>query len=291
MVKAIVMDMDGTLLDANDCISEHTKKALISLEEKGIKLILASGRNYRRLKGIANELKMDQYKGYFIEIDGIAYSDLNEDKRYILHQMDKNEISSLFHFLKKFHCEIQACCENTLYSYIPKELYPIKEKERKERMLSSDFPWTGGPWTWNFDMRKAYGNVIYIQNEDEIKDKINKLQIMDKDETIQKIFNELNNNFKGQFEFFRTSHRQIEILPYGYSKGFTLQKIMKINHWTKQDVIAFGDGENDVSLFAQVENSFAMGQAEEYVKEKAKYITSSNNEEGIYKALKKLKLI
>ena len=290
MIKAVVMDMDGTLLDSHDNIPQKTKEALISLEKQGVKLILASGRNQRRLIGIAHELKMDEFGGYFIEIDGIAYSDLYKNERFLLHQMDKKEIEDIFSYLMT-HCEVQACTEQTLYTFIPKELYSIKKKERIERNLGEEFPWTGGPWTWNFDMRKAYEEIIYVQSVDEVDGKINKLQIMDTDETILRLYEDLNQRFYKKFEFFRTSHRQIEILPYGYSKGFTLKRLMDQNNWAKEEVLAFGDGENDVSLFEQVENSFAMGQAEQYVKDRAKYVTLSNDEEGIYKALQQLKLV
>ena len=72
MIKAIVMDMDGTLLDSNNKILPETKKALIDLEKKGVSLILASGRSYTRLLPYAKELEMDKYHGYLLEVDGIA---------------------------------------------------------------------------------------------------------------------------------------------------------------------------------------------------------------------------
>lgn len=49
-IKAIVMDMDGTLLNSKDKISPKTKDALIECQKNGIKIVLASGRNYGRIK-------------------------------------------------------------------------------------------------------------------------------------------------------------------------------------------------------------------------------------------------
>jgi len=49
MVKAIIMDMDGTLLDANNTILPETKQKLLDLQKQGVRLILASGRSYTRL--------------------------------------------------------------------------------------------------------------------------------------------------------------------------------------------------------------------------------------------------
>lgn len=66
---------------------------------------------------------------------------------------------------------------------------------------------------------------------------------------------------------------------------------MTLNHWNKEEVLAFGDGENDVSMFEVVQYGFAMGQAQQYVKEKAYQTTLTNNEQGIYEMLKTFHLI
>ena len=66
---------------------------------------------------------------------------------------------------------------------------------------------------------------------------------------------------------------------------------MEWEGWTKEEVLAFGDGENDVSLFDVVKNSFAMGQAKAYVKDRAKFVTTPNDQEGIWQALNKLGLL
>ncbi len=289
MVKAIVMDVDGTLVNSNGKIPPKTKDILIQLQKNNkIQIIIASGRNYRRLMDLAHELKMEQYGGYFIEVDGIIINDLKN--RCILKQMEVKEIEKLFNFLMAFKCEIQVCSEEACFSYFPSSFIPIKEQERKERNLPDSFPWTAGPWTWNFDMKKAYGHIFYIQSVKEVYGKINKIQIMAEKDHLQKIFEQLQSHFNNQFEFFRTSYRQIEILPFGFNKGSALKQIMEIHHWSKEEVIAFGDGENDVSLFQQVDKSYAMAQAQDYVKKQAKYMTLSNDEEGIYIALKDLNI-
>ena len=51
------------------------------------------------------------------------------------------------------------------------------------------------------------------------------------------------------------------------------------------EIAAIGDGENDISMFEVTDNSVAMGNALEKVKEKAKFVTNSNDEEGLVKYL------
>ena len=57
-ISLIAMDMDGTLLQSDQTISEKTTKKLIELQQKGIKIVLVSGRNYNRLKRYAEQLQL-----------------------------------------------------------------------------------------------------------------------------------------------------------------------------------------------------------------------------------------
>ncbi|WP_346670592.1 Cof-type HAD-IIB family hydrolase [Faecalicoccus acidiformans] len=290
MIKAIVMDMDGTLLDPSNKIMPKTKSALIQLQKKGIQLILASGRSYTRLMPYAMELMMDKHRGWLLEVDGVAVYDLSKMERTILRRMTMEEVQMVFSDLIHRNCESMACFDDGVYDFFPDEIRQIKKTIRIKENLPEDFPWTGGPWGWLADMRDGYPNIHYITHVSEISPPINKIQLMQEEQEIQFLYQALTEKFL-DFNVFRTAPRQLEILPKGVSKGETLEKIMEREGWTKDEVLAFGDGENDVSLFDVVENSFAMGQAKAYVKERAKYVTASNNQEGIWQALYKLGLL
>lgn len=290
MIKAIVMDMDGTLLDPSNKIMPKTKSALIQLQKKGIQLILASGRSYTRLMPYATELMMDKHRGWLLEVDGVAVYDLSKMERTILRRMTMEEVQMVFSDLIHRNCESMACFDDGVYDYFPDEIRQIKKTIRIKENLPEDFPWTGGPWGWLADMRDGYPNIRYITHVSEITPPINKIQLMQEEQEIQFLYQALTEKFL-DFNVFRTAPRQLEILPKGVSKGETLEKIMEREGWTRDEVLAFGDGENDVSLFDVVENSFAMGQAKAYVKERAKYVTASNNQEGIWQALYKLGLL
>lgn len=63
---------------------------------------------------------------------------------------------------------------------------------------------------------------------------------------------------------------------------------MEMKGWNKDEVVAFGDGENDVSMFEVVDDSFAMANARDFVKAKARYETASNADNGIVQGLERL---
>ena len=75
-IKLIAMDMDGTLLRSDNTISQNTKNILLEAQKKGIILALASGRSYAKLLPYAQQLQMQKYGGYLIEVNGMAVYDL-----------------------------------------------------------------------------------------------------------------------------------------------------------------------------------------------------------------------
>lgn len=288
MVKAIIMDMDGTLLDSTNAIPPATKQKLFELQKKGVRLILASGRSYTRLLPYARELEMEKYNGLLIEVDGIAWYDLSTGKRHVLKKMKPEEIASIFQYLMNMECETMACFDDGLFDFFPQSLKTVKEAIRQDQHLPIDYPWTAGPWSWLADMRDGYPNIKYIQAVEEITAPINKLQIMQEEEPLLAIYDDLKQKYGNKFEIFRTTPRQLEVLPYGFSKGKTLLYLMNLNGWEADEVVAFGDGENDISMFEVVKDSFAMENAKDFVKEKAAHVTRSNHEDGIVHALKTL---
>lgn len=288
MLKAIVTDMDGTLLAPGDHILPETKQKLLELEKQGVTLILASGRSYTRLLPYARELELEKYGGYLIEVDGISLYDVQAGQREVLRRMDPSEIREVYTDLMHLNCEAQACFDDGFFFYFDEDIRRRKEALRKERNIPEDFPWTAGPWDWLADLRGGYPNQTFVMSADQITRPINKIQLMQDEDRIREIYAFLIRKYGDRFEIFRTCPRQLEILPKGYSKGHTLKRLMDMKGWNRDEVAAFGDGENDVSMFEEVDASFAMGNARDFIKEYAKYETASNADNGIVKGLERL---
>ncbi|WP_435052594.1 HAD family hydrolase [Faecalibaculum rodentium] len=288
-IKAIIMDMDGTLLAPGDHILPETKQKLLELERQGVTLILASGRSYTRLLPYADQLDMAANGGYLIEVDGISLYDMGAGEREVLRRMDPSEIREVYTDLMHLNCEAQACFDDGFFDYFDEDIRRKKEQLRKERNLPDDFPWTAGPWDWlGADLRSGYPNQTFVHSAEEINRPINKIQLMQDEDKIREIYDFLIRKYGDRFEIFRTCPRQLEILPKGYSKGKTLKRLMEMKGWNKDEVVAFGDGENDVSMFEVVDDSFAMANARDFVKAKARYETASNADNGIVQGLERL---
>ena len=77
----------------------------------------------------------------------------------------------------------------------------------------------------------------------------------------------------------------MDIVPFGVSKGHAVQKIMEQLQLTPEEVLCFGDSQNDVSMFEAVTHSIAMGNAIDELKEKALAVTDTNDRNGIAKRI------
>lgn len=284
------MDLDGTLLNSENKISPKTIQVLTALEKQGVTLILASGRSYTRLLGYARQLQMDRYGGYLIEIDGVALYETRTGKRRKFHEMPPEEIGPVFDWLTGQDAESQALFDDGMFVYIPPHLYKMKEQLRKQQNVPEDFPWTAGPWNWLSDFRDGYPHLSYIESAAQIDRPINKLQIMHEEEPLARLFEKLQARFGQDFAIYRTTPRQLEVLPGGFSKGAAMERLMETNGWHPDEVAVFGDGENDVSMFEKSDCSFAMANARDYVRSHARYLAGDHDEDGIVQGLAQIGL-
>ncbi|MDB7984017.1 Cof-type HAD-IIB family hydrolase [Faecalicoccus pleomorphus] len=281
-IRLIVSDMDGTLLNSNNQISEANKEILQFCQKQGIQIILSSGRGFKRLYPYAKELQLEKYNGLFIESNGVTLTDIKTKKRQIFHQMNKSEALNLCHLYEPFKTEIQIYFDNGVYYYIPESIMPYKIRERKNRQLSSDYPWMGGPWSWVNDTREGYPDQKRIFNFDKInKENINKINLSHDETFIDSILDKILKLLPEEYHVVRTCPRMLEIAPSTVSKGNALSLYMNENQISPDQVIVFGDGENDISMFKNVKYSVAMGNASDIVKKHATFVTKSNEENGV----------
>lgn len=292
-IKWIVTDMDGTLLNSRDRIDEKTREYLLACQARGIRLILASGRSYVRLMPYVQQLQMEEHDGWLIELNGLAFNPLKTKARQVFSQLYREDIESLFSFLQEQEPELQGYEDDTVYYWIPDRQIPYKIAEREKRGYPESHPLVGGAWSWiiSNDFAHNYPNLIRIESMEEIPESINKMNCLDAPERISRIYQMLDERFHGKYEFVRTCARLIEIAPAGITKGKTLRRLMDQEGILPEEVMVFGDGENDVDMFRQAVYSIAMGNAEEYVKKYAYDVTGTNDECGIAAALEKYGVI
>ena len=291
MIKWIVMDMDGTLLNDENRIDEQTRQILIKQEEKGVRLLLASGRNYRKLMDYAIQLKMDVYHGMLIEANGLAVYDCMTHARQKKAELNKQDIERVFKLAQTYDLELIASLDDGLYDYFSENIRQSKIAYRIENNFPEDFPLTGGHSDWISDNRGGYPNQFFAERLEAFPDACNKLCLTHFPTRISEVFEALKKALNDKYEIVRTSPRWVEISPKGISKGNALTALMSANHIKKDEVLVFGDGENDCSMFASAGTAIAMGNAMDIVKQAANGVTLDNNHNGIAYAIENLEQI
>ncbi len=264
-VKLIVMDMDGTLLTGDKVISENTYSKLMEVQSQGVKLALASGRSINRLQEYADKLHMKENNGYIIEGNGVAYFDYKENLHVEGMRCGHENAQEIIDFLEPLNIELLVMGES--------DAYIILAKDQKESF------WLKHSQVENIQNRE----INYIKSIEEVNQRINKVCVCGEKETINHLCDYLQ-GINPKFWHGKIMPHWVEIHPKEISKGNALAKIMKEYHYSKEEVLVFGDGENDISML-EVGMGIAMGNALDSVKEICYAICGSNNEDGIAKYL------
>ena len=287
MIQMIVMDMDGTLLTSDNRISSRTKELLLRVQQQGVRLVLASGRSYCKLLEYAKELCMEAYGGYLLEVNGLILYDLASGKRHIRKQMGRIEMEELFTYFRQWDVEFMAQFDDGLYDYNPESIIKEKAEYRRIHNLGEDYPWTGGAFALLADNRKGYPNIHYIDTWEEIDRRINKVSIAYHADVMAEVSAQAKRDLKDRYWLGLTTPKWLELMPLGITKGSGLQALVNMLGISMRDVMAFGDGENDIEMLQAAGIGIAMGNAMAEVKAAADEETDSNNDEGIFKALQK----
>ena len=271
-VKAVFFDIDGTLVNDRKSVLKSTKEAIKIVKEQGVLVGVATGRGPFFVKDLMDDLDLDfavTYNGQYI---------FNKDRVLFASPIDKGSLRQIISYAKANQKEIamgtrQAVVGSRIMSF---GLSPLSQLVSRfvpkflTRTISNSF---------NRMVSKAVP-----QKEEDLLDLINQpvyqvLMLMTPEESNQAA-TELDH-----LKFTRSNPFAADIINQGNSKLEGIRRVGKEYGFDLNQVMAFGDSDNDLEMLAGVGMSVAMGNGSSSVKEVAKHITTSNQEGGIHKAL------
>lgn len=272
--KVIVMDVDGTLLNKSKKISEKTKKALMRAQENGIKLILASGRPTSGLMDYAKELEMDKYDGLLVSFNGSKVVRYKYDEILFNEAMTIKQGKAVLEHLKKFNVIPMIDKKDTLYV---------------NDVYNCFVNYQGIPF--NIIQYEARGGKFKLAEEKDLAAfadyPLNKILTAGDPEYLKNNYKEMMEPFKDTLNCAFTADFYFEFTAKDIDKAKALDTVLSKFGYNSDEVIAFGDGENDISMIKYAGLGIAMDNAVEKLKKNCDYVTSSNNEDGIALALEK----
>ena len=257
-MKLIGVDLDGSLLNSKNKISERTKNTLIRIMEEGNKLAIITGRDFYASDFLGKALDFDKYAGLISSSNGAHVYDMKEKKTLINHCLDEKLIKEMIDFGKSLTFDYIIYHDGEILAE-NKKAHSLEFLSQKNKM----------PY-------RIIGNL-----EDKIDFPLNKLLFSARPEIIEKNIEKFKDKFKGRVNPIHSMPQFLDCMPLGINKGKSILEIadyFSINH---EDTYAFGDEINDMEMIQMAGVGVAMGNASDKLKKEADEITLSNDKDGI----------
>lgn len=261
MYKLVAMDMDGTLLNKNNRVSDRVKKAIADAREMGVKIILSSGRGFKGIEKYVRELQLDEL---VISLNGAIVTDASGSNIIFSIPMEPDVIRRII--------ELQR--ENNVFTIYFDGMKMYVEELNEKALYFSKFEGVNVI---------PVGNMLEFYNSQPIG---KMLMIGEHEKFVEfrkKLLQELGTHVNVTFSL----PEFLEAYSINVSKGIILHKVAEYYGLRREEVIAIGDGENDTSMIEYAGLGVAMENAMESVKKAADYITKSNAEDGVAHVIEK----
>jgi Cof subfamily protein (haloacid dehalogenase superfamily) len=255
--SVIFFDIDGTLLTHDKELPASTKQAIFQLKEKGHVVAIATGRAPFMFEELREELDIHTFVSY----NG-QYVVLNGDVIYT-NPLHIPSIEKLTEAALLNNHPVVFMDHEDMKANVPEHPYI---KESIDTLKISRFPTHDPHYYQNRDL---FQTLLFCPEGEE--------------KQYEQTFLD--------FDFVRWHPVSVDILPKGGSKAKGIEKLIERLGFAPEQQYAFGDGLNDIEMLTTVTNSVAMGNAENQVKEVAKYVTKSVEEDGIIHGLRMVGLL
>lgn len=255
MIKAIAVDMDGTFLNSQSTYDhEYFTSIFKRLQQFNIQLIIASGNPIYQLRMAFPDYVDDLC---FIAENGVECFDRNQQLLYC-GQIAPEALQGIF----KLH---QATPGSTFLASGINRAFVFHDEDP------------------NFVERiqKHYPRLVKIHSLAEIDDHIVKLQMDVPGKITEQMQAKINHDFAGQLTAVSSGYGNMDLIVDGLHKATGLKKLMEVHQWSADELMAFGDGQNDMTMLELVGESYAMQNGDPRVIKLAKHTAPSNDENGV----------
>lgn len=273
-IKAILLDIDGTLTDNKKEITPETKKALLRAQDQGIRLVIASGRPSRGIFKYGDQLDMRTNHGLFVCYNGARVVDCSTGDVYVDVTIPPETAKEVLAHMKKF--DVRSVITHGSHMVV-EDVYNcmIHDGDREFNVIEYESRMNGYRLMETEDL-EAYTDFP-----------VNKILTAADSDYLRTHYQEMAKPFEGRLSMMFTANFYYEFTALGINKGNALEIAMPKIGIQPEECIAFGDAENDISMLKYAGIGVAMGNAQDDVKTIADDITDDNNHDGIAKALEK----
>ena len=267
-MKAIVLDLDGTLTNDAKEITPRTLNVLLAAQAKGLRGVVAAGRRRCGIGGLAERLQIGRYGGYVLAFNGGRVIEWGSEPRVIFDQtLDPALVPPLYQAAKDAGCEILTYQGEGIAATCVRDKYVLHEA------FINKMPVT------------LYDDFVH-----QVQYPINKCLIVGDPKRLIPLEQSLASAYDGRLSVYRSAAFFLECVPPGIDKAASLSRLIENLGIRREELIAVGDGYNDLSMIRFAGLGVAMANAAREVQDAADYITWSNQEDGVAHVVEKFYL-
>ena len=260
--RAIALDLDGTLTNHDKVVTPRTRQALLKAQEQGAIIILASGRPTYGIVPVAECLELEKRGGYILSYNGGNIVNAKTGEKLFSQFLPDAVIPILYKYAREHRYALLGYAGNEIITEMPDDQY-VKEESRINKM----------------NIRKV-DNLL-----DALEPHPTKLLMTGDPTDMIKAEEELVEILGEKMDIFRSAPFFLELVPKGIDKAQSLLRLLSKINLTPADLMAFGDGYNDLSMLKLAGVGVAVANAAPEVRADADYVTLSNEEDGVAEAL------
>jgi hypothetical protein len=274
-IKIIAMDIDGTLYNSEKKITQKTKETLLKYQNEGYILMLASGRPTSGLVHIAHELEMDKHNGLLVCYNGSKVIDASNNEVLFNQALSVEEGKAVLEHMKKFD-RVRPMIDKGEYMYV-------------NNVYDNYINYKGEPFNViEYESRGGHFKLCEVDDLAKFCDfELNKILTTSDPEYLQEHYKEMAEPFKDTLSCMFTGDFYFEFTANGIDKAKAIDTVLQKMGLSGENMIAFGDGQNDASMLKYSKIAIAMENAVQELKDIADDVTLSNDEDGIAVALEK----
>ncbi len=261
MIKLVATDLDDTLFSKDLTITEKNLKAIEFLKQNGVILILASGRPYPSVKKVAYDLQnfypMITYQG------ALVYNPKNDKKLYGC-EIKPEDAKELVMLAKDEGIHVHIYIENIWYVEV------MNEKTEYYKNLTKLEP------------HKVENLLEFIDRP------VTKVLFFEEHERLKALKERLPKDFSKKFNIMFSKPFFLEFTDINVSKGNALKFLTEYYGLKREEVMAIGDGDNDISMIEYAGIGIAVDNAVEALKKASDFVVSKSDDSGFAEAIEKV---
>ncbi len=265
--QLIALDVDGTLTNSKKEITPATREAIIRLQELGKHVVITTGRPPQGINALAEQLNIAQYNGHIIAYNGGQVYNAKTNHVLFHKTLDSNYIEPIYNAIKEK--------DLNLIAYLGDEIISAFEPNHQT-------------------LRAAKNNQMPVRKVDNFihyfTEPLYKLLIVGDIHVINPTLIELKELFGSQLGFCTSHPEFIEVTPPDVDKGASLKILLNHLGFTMDQMIACGDGSNDITMLKCAGLGVAMANSHNDVLAISDYITTSNDEDGVLHVIEEFML-